>query len=226
MLADGGVRASAALERRISGTLLGAATDRRLRNDLLRGRLTEELPPPGLDALIAGGNLRLVPKPEPMAASGKTPRVLEERPTRKDRNRSAAAERPAEPAPAAPDDTVREARHALRVAKREARERSSRATTLERTAASRQRAAEVAERSAQQLRERLTRVEEQAAGKRRDATEAAAEATRARDAAGAAARAREEAERAVAATEAGAGTGGHHRQNHRRRKPRSVARGQ
>src|SRR5512132_3431027 len=54
VLAENGVRASAALDRRISGTLLGAATDRRVRADLLRGRLTEELPPPGLDALLGG----------------------------------------------------------------------------------------------------------------------------------------------------------------------------
>ena len=49
---------------RISNTLLGAAVDRRLAEDLRRGRLTAELPAPGFEVLAgvrAGADLRALP---------------------------------------------------------------------------------------------------------------------------------------------------------------------
>ncbi|HEY3066113.1 MAG TPA: hypothetical protein VGL09_10000 [Methylomirabilota bacterium] len=176
VLAAGGVRTSPALDRRVSGTLLGAATDRRIRADLQRGRLTEELPPPGLDALLAGGTLRLVPKPA-SARADETPAPAKAPSTA---NVPAAKAPAAKPSPPARDATAAHARRAARAAAREARERSRRAARLERAAAARRRAADAAERSARQLRERLLAAEAQAAAKRRVADEAATEASRAR----------------------------------------------
>lgn len=57
-------RASSEALGRISNTLLGAAVDRRLAEDLRRGRLTAELPAPGFEVLAgvrAGTALRALP---------------------------------------------------------------------------------------------------------------------------------------------------------------------
>jgi hypothetical protein len=69
------LRASAAVVRRISDTLLAAAVDRSLAGDLRRGRLTAELTAPGFDAFegarVPASPLRLVssrsarPAPQP-----------------------------------------------------------------------------------------------------------------------------------------------------------------
>jgi hypothetical protein len=176
VLAAAGVRSSAALERRISGTLLGAAADRGVRADLLHGRLTAELPPPGIDALLGGGTLRLVPKPaaparEPGAPKDRHAPTKAPRPPREDTAADARALRTAE----------RDARRAARSAEREARARSQQAIELERAATGRRRAAEAAERSARQLRERLSSAEADATAKRQAAEEATAAAARARE---------------------------------------------
>jgi hypothetical protein len=222
VLAEGSVRSSAALERRISGTLLGAATDRRVRADLLHGRLTAELPPPGLDALLGGGTLRLVPKPaEPprKPASAKRERAAKALlPRHEDTAGARRAGRSAErEARRASTITHREARAALRSAEREAQMRGREAIRLERAAAAQRRAAEAAERSARELRDRVSSAEAEWAARRefaaahpglaKDVHEAF---LRSRDlclseldeAATAAARAREDAERAVEAAAA------------------------
>jgi hypothetical protein len=49
-----GYRTSSAALRRISDTVLGAAVDRRLSDDLRHGRLTAELPVPGFEVLAGG----------------------------------------------------------------------------------------------------------------------------------------------------------------------------
>jgi len=54
VLVDAGTRVPPALERRIRGTLLAAVTDRRLRADLVAGRLIDEHAEPGF-AVITGG---------------------------------------------------------------------------------------------------------------------------------------------------------------------------
>jgi hypothetical protein len=51
VLTDAGTRVSAAVDRRIRSTLLAAVTDRRLRVELVSGRLSEERPDPGFAAL-------------------------------------------------------------------------------------------------------------------------------------------------------------------------------
>jgi hypothetical protein len=51
LLAEHGHRATLATERRVSDTLLGAAVDRRLSEDLRHGRLTAEQLPPGFEVL-------------------------------------------------------------------------------------------------------------------------------------------------------------------------------
>ena len=55
LLAEQGYRATAATDRRISNTLLGAAVDRRRAQDLWRGRLTDELSAPGFEVLSGAG---------------------------------------------------------------------------------------------------------------------------------------------------------------------------
>lgn len=63
LLAPHGHRATPATERRVSDTLLGAAVDRRLSEDLRHGRLTAEQRPPGFEVLVGAGTasrLRLV----------------------------------------------------------------------------------------------------------------------------------------------------------------------
>jgi hypothetical protein len=136
-----GHRVSAALERRISDTLLGAAVDRRQAEDLRHGRLAAELPPPGFEALTgapAGGRLRLVPggkkfqpaeprrDAEPSRRAEAAAAKMEER-----RRQAEALAREAAAREAAANELAREAtaaakalaekRRGLRVAQREAR---------------------------------------------------------------------------------------------------------
>ena len=63
LLAKQGSRATPAIERRISETLLGAAVDRVRADELRHGRLTQELAAPGFEVLAGvgrGDHLRLV----------------------------------------------------------------------------------------------------------------------------------------------------------------------
>lgn len=63
-LSSQGYRLTPDMARRISDTLLGAAVDRRLAEDLRHGRLTAELAPPGFEVLggaSGAGPLRLLP---------------------------------------------------------------------------------------------------------------------------------------------------------------------
>jgi hypothetical protein len=73
-----GLGTSPAMVQRISNTLLGAAADRGLQDDLRRGRLDAEQPAPGFEVL-AGAPLRSVP-----AAHGRSERQ-DPRPTRQAR---------------------------------------------------------------------------------------------------------------------------------------------
>jgi hypothetical protein len=62
-LREAGYRPSPAALGRISNTLLGAAVDRHLAEDLRHGRLTAELPPPGFEVLAgvrAGADLQVL----------------------------------------------------------------------------------------------------------------------------------------------------------------------
>jgi hypothetical protein len=84
-----GLGASPAMLQRISNTLLGAAADRGLQDDLRRGRLDAEQPAPGFEVL-AGAPLRPVPaahgRPEPAARPVQARRESQDqRPTRQAR---------------------------------------------------------------------------------------------------------------------------------------------
>lgn len=80
-------RASSDALGRISNTLLGAAVDRHLAEDLRRGRLTAELPAPGFEVLAgvrAGGKLRALPggrasRPESEEAAARQAHERDER---------------------------------------------------------------------------------------------------------------------------------------------------
>ncbi len=83
-----GYRLTPATARRISDTLLGAAVDRRLAEDLRHGRLTAELAPPGFEVLTGAsvaGPLRLLP-------GGAAPRGKEQREKAESARRAKARE--------------------------------------------------------------------------------------------------------------------------------------
>jgi hypothetical protein len=105
LLAEQGQHATAAAQRRIADTLLGAAVDRERAEALTAGRLTEELPAPGFEVLTgtaAGRHLRLVSnqkeeKPAPAPRGGATEREAKSEPGARhraeERQASAAQER-------------------------------------------------------------------------------------------------------------------------------------
>ena len=84
-------RASPDALGRISNTLLGAAVDRRLAEDLRHGRLTAELPAPGFEVLAgvrAGADLRALPGGRASRRESEGRRVSEEAAARQARERA------------------------------------------------------------------------------------------------------------------------------------------
>ncbi len=147
-LRDTDTRVSPAVERRLHDTLLAAVADRRLRADLMAGRLTEEREAAGFDVLTKG--------PIP-AARLRAPFAKEERKAKTagaakaERRRQRAAER--------------EARQAARQAQRAAKARDAAARRTEHAAAA-------AEAKVEAMRAALLEEERRAAQLRRAATEA------------------------------------------------------
>src|SRR5262249_10825639 len=87
-----GQRLTPDARRRVSNTLLGAAVDRRLAEDLRQGRLSAELPAPGFEVLTAvprADHLRRPPGPRVTAPPKVT--AAPKAPAR-DENRAAVAE--------------------------------------------------------------------------------------------------------------------------------------
>ena len=150
-LRDAGVRMSPALERRLHDTLLAAAADRRLRADLMAGRLMEERAAAGFDVLTQGPMPAVSRRAPASKASG--PAVRE--PSKAERRRRLQAERTA----------LKTAQQAERRARREAK-------TLDATAKRKERAAEAAEAKVEAMRATLLEAERRAAGLRRAAAEA------------------------------------------------------
>jgi hypothetical protein len=128
ILADGGRAVSDAIVERIAKTLDAAALDEGSRFQLRAGRLTDELEPPGFDAL-AGMSPAAPPRGRPAAEKRKTGavaeargQVTEARRAARERSRQAtAAEREAE-----------RAEHAAAEARRLAQEARERADAAER----------------------------------------------------------------------------------------------
>jgi hypothetical protein len=143
-----GLGASPATMQRISNTLLGAAADRGLQDDLRRGRLDAEQPAPGFEVL-AGAPLRAVPPahrgPEPAAQPIPARRESQDqRPTKQ--------------------------------ARRDAIARARRARQLQQVAARHRRAAEAATARAEELGRQLRALQEKAAAERTAADAAEREA--------------------------------------------------
>lgn len=155
-LSQAGFRPSAATTRRISAMLLGAAADPRHATELRAGRLTEEPPAPGFEALSGtprDRHLRLV--------SGGGARGDEVRRTRDDeRQRADQARR---------DQRERERAQKADVRARAAEERKRQAEERRREA--QQRAAEVSmlERDAAAARQRLAEIDQRLSMARRRA---------------------------------------------------------
>jgi len=80
-LARQGYRATPAIQRRISDTLLGTAVDPHRAHELREGRLTQELSAPGFEVLVGAprGNLRLVPSGQTQRGQGARPRGVQRR---------------------------------------------------------------------------------------------------------------------------------------------------
>jgi hypothetical protein len=166
LLAQHGHRATPAIERRVSDTLLGAAVDRRLSEELRHGRLTAEQRPPGFEVLAGAGPalpLRLVREED----GG---RPLAPRRTARDPERH---------------DHAAEGRRRQAAAEAEAAERAERERRARDAAASRRKAtdlADAADQAGRELRELEARVVEsrrRLREARRVASKAAAAARRA-----------------------------------------------
>jgi hypothetical protein len=149
-----GLSASPAMLQRISNTLLGAAADRGLQDDLRRGRLDAEQPAPGFEVL-AGTPLRSVP-----AAHG----------------RSEPAARPA------PARRETQEQKPTRQERRDAMARARRVRQLQQLAARHRRAAEAATARAERLGRQLRALQEKAAAERTAADTAEREARQAAEA--------------------------------------------
>jgi hypothetical protein len=178
-----GVKASPAVMRRVSATLLGAATDRHGSEELRRGRLTSERQAPGFEAFTGAGPsppLRLVRPPD---------------------RRGGATTAPSAPSRAS-DAGVRRQREAASAARAAARERERRAVVLERDAERKRAAARTAADSVDELRARFRELQRRADTERHAADEAAEQARAAREQATAAAAQAKEAEDRLAASTA------------------------
>lgn len=174
VLEGAGYRQSADAMLRVSNTLLGAAADPAARSELLRGRLTEERRPPGLEALLEASERKpgkVVSLEAPRAAGA----------TAADRSspRAKAASGSAARAAAADRAAARAARAAARARKRAETQARARLRTAEQTERRRRKRAEQAERAAAALRARLQVAERDAAEARAAQQRAAEEARRA-----------------------------------------------
>jgi hypothetical protein len=143
-----GLGASPATMQRISNTLLGAAADRGLQDDLRRGRLDAEQSAPGFEVL-AGAPLR----PVPPAHRGPEPA--------------------ARPVPARRESQDQKP---TRQARRDAMTRARRARQLQQVGARHRRAAEAATARAERLGRQLRALQEKAAAERTAADAAEREA--------------------------------------------------
>ena len=138
-----GYRVSPAALGRISNTLIGAAVDRRLADDLRRGRLIAELPAPGFEVLAgAGAGLRVV-------RGGGAPQRQSERTAAQRAREQAERERLAKEAEVKRQDALQRAAAAERVGQ-EVRE-------LERRLADARRRRRTAQREASTAADRVRR---------------------------------------------------------------------
>jgi hypothetical protein len=154
--------------QRISGTLLGAATDRDARRELLHGRLTEERQAPGFDAL-AGAPVARAPErqksADPPPAEPARKRVND---ARRLRARARAEHR------------AHTALAARRAARARAEDLAAKVRALEAEAVARERAAAEASRAAAELAQQLREAETRARALRHEAGTVATAAKRAR----------------------------------------------
>jgi len=162
ILRAGGYSPTAQTAQRISGTLLGAATDRETRQALLRGRLTEERQAPGFEALEGAPSGRVTERRQPGI------RAAEHR-----RSRARAAE----------ERRAQQALEVRRQARTHADDLARKASALEEEAGARAREGAEAERAVEELRRQLGEAEARARERRAAARTAAVAAQRARRAA-------------------------------------------
>jgi hypothetical protein len=154
-MAAADLKASPAMQRRISDTLLGAAADPHRQQDLRQGRLAEEQKAPGFE-ILAGARLRAIP------GGRRGPDLVRGQPK----------------APSAERHTTEQPR---RRAQAEARHKQGQARKLEQTVARRRRAADSAATRAQALRQELQVLVQKETSERAAADEAAREARRLRE---------------------------------------------
>lgn len=184
VLVDAGTRVPPALERRIRGTLLAAVTDRRLRADLVAGRLIDEHAEPGF-AVITGGPIpadflldgpakaRPAPRPSPRQDTAEPSTAPEHRPRAKPRAELGRADR--RERAKVRRQALKEARDARQAARRAERD----ARALERDARQKERAARAVEKQVDAARTTLRDLEQRgdalrtAANKARETHEAA-----------------------------------------------------
>jgi hypothetical protein len=163
-LSEAGYSPSAEARRRIGDTLLGAAADRRHAEALTHGRLTEELHPPGFDALTGATRLRIV-------QGGAARRDAAATTARDERRRDAAdiRRREREATTHERDDTKTREREA-RVREREAKAEERRREAETRRREAEERAAKVAalEQEAAAARERLAEAQRRLKEARRE----------------------------------------------------------
>jgi hypothetical protein len=155
-----GVQATPAIERRVSGTLLGALSDAEARDRLRAGRLTAELEAPGFEVL-GGSVVRLVP-----ARPGPPPRGRITQQT----DRSVAEG----------EASAAAARQAAAAARARMTELTRQADQLEQDAVEQQRRAEEASAAAADFRRRATDATVEAGKARRAARAMLAAARKAR----------------------------------------------
>jgi len=190
VLVDAGTRVPPALERRIRGTLLAAVTDRRLRADLVAGRLTDEHAEPGFSVLTGGpipadflldgpAKARPAPaRPTPGQDTAEPSTAPEHRPRAKPRAELGRADK--RERAKVRRQAVKEARDARQAARRAEHD----ARALERAARQKERAARTLEKQVDAARTRLRDLEQRgaalrtAADKAREAHEARASGSR------------------------------------------------
>jgi hypothetical protein len=167
-LSAAGITASPTVVRRLSATLLGAAANPELAEQLRHGRLTAEQQAPGFE--VFGGQMPAGPTP----AAPTMPRRRPEASTTTRPDKSRQEERAQEARRA------REIREAARAAAREQAARRKEAQQFARTATQRRRAATEAARALEQARARIRALEDRATASERAAVEAERAAANAR----------------------------------------------
>jgi hypothetical protein len=174
VLSGEGHRPTPALDRRISDTLLGAAVDRGLADDLRHGRLSAEVPAPGFEALMGtprGGTLRLVTGGKTRARA-----TVPAKPTRPAATRARAAE-------ARTREAEARRREQAEARAQEAARHEAAASELERESAAREAAASRLEREVEAAATALAEKRRALRQARHEAKRAAVAARRARRAA-------------------------------------------